>query len=41
MTKASPSDQRIRILVVEDEESFIDALHIGLTREGFLSLIHI
>jgi two-component system response regulator RegX3 len=35
MTKASPSDQRIRILVVEDEESFIDALHIGLTREGF------
>ncbi len=24
-----------RILVVEDEESFVDALQIGLTREGF------
>jgi two-component system response regulator RegX3 len=35
MTKTSAPDQRIRILVVEDEESFIDALHIGLTREGF------
>jgi two-component system response regulator RegX3 len=32
---ATPTDQRIRILVVEDEESFVDALHIGLTREGF------
>ncbi len=25
----------LRILVVEDEESFIDALTVGLTREGF------
>jgi len=35
MTSTTPADQRLRILVVEDEESFIDALHIGLTREGF------
>ena len=35
MSTVTPSDQRLRILVVEDEESFIDALHIGLTREGF------
>jgi two-component system response regulator RegX3 len=28
-------DQRTRLLVVEDEESFIDALEIGLDREGF------
>ncbi len=35
MSPSSSSDQRLRILVVEDEESFIDALHIGLTREGF------
>jgi len=34
MTKNSP-EERLRILVVEDEESFIDALHIGLSREGF------
>ena len=26
----------LRILVVEDEESFVDALTVGLTREGFL-----
>ena len=25
----------VRILVVEDEESFVDALKIGLAREGF------
>ena len=36
MTSASPTtDQRTVILVVEDEESFIDALVIGLQREGF------
>ncbi len=35
MTTTSAPDQRIRILVVEDEESFVDALNIGLTREGF------
>ncbi|HVA52432.1 MAG TPA: response regulator transcription factor [Acidimicrobiales bacterium] len=35
MTKKQPSEQRVRVLVVEDEESFIDALTIGLDREGF------
>jgi len=35
MTTIDPVENRIRILVVEDEESFIDALHIGLSREGF------
>ncbi len=29
----------LRILVVEDEESFIDALTVGLTREGFQVVI--
>lgn len=29
------SEQRVSVLVVEDEESFIDALTIGLDREGF------
>jgi len=28
-------ESRIRILIVEDEESFVDALTIGLNREGF------
>lgn len=32
MSKAS---SRLRVLLVEDEESFIDALTIGLDREGF------
>jgi two-component system response regulator RegX3 len=31
----SPANDRTRILVIEDEESFIDALEIGLHREGF------
>jgi two-component system response regulator RegX3 len=35
MTKKQPSEQRVSVLVVEDEESFIDALTIGLDREGF------
>jgi two-component system response regulator RegX3 len=35
MSKKSGADKRINILVVEDEESFIDALSIGLNREGF------
>jgi two-component system response regulator RegX3 len=35
MTKKPPSDQRLSVLVVEDEESFIDALTVGLGREGF------
>ncbi len=34
MSKARPEGE-IRILVVEDEESFIDALRVGLAREGF------
>ena len=35
MTKKPPSDQRVSVLVVEDEESFVDALTVGLGREGF------
>ncbi len=40
MSKASKSaaleaGPRVRVLVVEDEESFVDALEIGLEREGF------
>jgi two-component system response regulator RegX3 len=35
MSKTSDASQRVRVLVVEDEESFIDALTIGLEREGF------
>jgi two-component system response regulator RegX3 len=35
MSTKSDTSQRIRVLVVEDEESFIDALTIGLEREGF------
>ncbi len=34
MSKA-PSETGLRILVVEDEESFVDALRVGLAREGF------
>jgi len=35
MSKSAPAEKRIRVLIVEDEESFIDALTVGLTREGF------
>ncbi len=35
MGKRAESEKRIRLLLVEDEESFIDALTIGLNREGF------
>jgi two-component system response regulator RegX3 len=35
MSKKSKSEQRVRVLVVEDEESFIDALSVGLDHEGF------
>jgi two-component system response regulator RegX3 len=35
MSPSSSDDRRTRILVVEDEESFIDALEVGLKREGF------
>ena len=35
MTKKQSSDQRVSVLVVEDEESFVDALTVGLGREGF------
>lgn len=33
--EAEPSQPPTRILVVEDEEAFVDALQVGLTREGF------
>lgn len=29
------ADSPVRVLVVEDEESFVDALSVGLRREGF------
>jgi two-component system response regulator RegX3 len=35
MSKKADTEHRIRLLVVEDEESFIDALTVGLNREGF------
>ena len=35
MAKKQSSEKRINILLVEDEESFVDALTIGLDREGF------
>jgi two-component system response regulator RegX3 len=35
VSKKSESEHRPQILVVEDEESFIDALEVGLKREGF------
>ena len=35
MTKKSEPPLRPQVLVVEDEESFVDALGIGLDREGF------
>ncbi len=35
MAKSSSTEGRVRVLVVEDEEPFIDALSIGLDREGF------
>jgi two-component system response regulator RegX3 len=35
MPKKHSGDKRINILLVEDEESFVDALTIGLDREGF------
>jgi two-component system response regulator RegX3 len=35
VSKKGDSERRPRVLVVEDEESFIDALEIGLDREGF------
>jgi two-component system response regulator RegX3 len=35
MSKKTNNEKRVHVLVVEDEESFIDALSIGLNREGF------
>jgi two-component system response regulator RegX3 len=35
MPKKHSNDKRVNILLVEDEESFVDALTIGLDREGF------
>ncbi len=36
MSVASDSDGRPVVLVVEDEESYQDALNVGLTVEGFI-----
>ncbi len=35
MAKQTTPEKKVRVLVVEDEESFIDALTVGLGREGF------
>ena len=35
MSKRNRGEKRVHVLVVEDEESFVDALTIGLNREGF------
>ena len=35
MSKKIDVAERVRVLLVEDEESFVDALTIGLHREGF------
>jgi two-component system response regulator RegX3 len=35
MPKKHSGEKRVNILLVEDEESFVDALTIGLDREGF------
>jgi two-component system response regulator RegX3 len=35
MGKKQSVESRVRVLLVEDEESFVDALSIGLDREGF------
>ena len=35
MAKKNVDEKRVNVLLVEDEESFIDALTIGLHREGF------
>src|SRR5665213_3014393 len=35
MAKKHSRDKRVSILLVEDEESFVDALTVGLAREGF------
>jgi two-component system, OmpR family, response regulator RegX3 len=35
MAKKHSGEKRVNILLVEDEESFVDALTIGLDREGF------
>jgi two-component system response regulator RegX3 len=35
MAKKRSSEKRVSILLVEDEESFVDALSVGLDREGF------
>src|SRR3984957_20530671 len=32
---AEPADQPTQVLIAEDEESFVEALVIGLEREGF------
>jgi two-component system response regulator RegX3 len=34
-SKTTSEDRALRVLLVEDEDSFVDALTVGLTREGF------
>jgi two-component system response regulator RegX3 len=38
MTALPSTHDRTLVLIVEDEESYLDALHIGLTAEGFTVL---
>jgi two-component system, OmpR family, response regulator RegX3 len=35
MAKKGEAEKKVHILLVEDEESFVDALTVGLEREGF------
>jgi two-component system response regulator RegX3 len=35
MSKRENPEERLSVLLVEDEESFVDALTVGLNREGF------
>jgi len=40
MTSSStPGEDRVRVLLAEDEESFVEALEVGLGREGFEVLV--
>ena len=33
--KRAPVERALRVLLVEDEDSFVEALQVGLAREGF------
>ncbi len=35
ITSGDPNQASVKVLVVEDEEAYVDALSVGLTREGF------